>query len=165
MLDSLYKFEKLDPNNKEQLNKLLSEIKSTKKDSKEPLEAVQTWETETLKEIITLGKCLDIANIDILLAVKSPISMKQMNFSGADLQGLGVPPGRLFGDTLKALHIAVINGEVENNKEALIEKAKKILGIDDSEPVDVPLSNPTPKQARIKRRVMMIKLSTNDPNS
>lgn len=52
-------------------------------------------------------------------------SLKDLEVKGADLLALGVPQGKSIGLLLNRLLDAVINREVENNKEALLEKAMK----------------------------------------
>lgn len=147
LLDSIYQFEKI--SNKNEINNILLKLKSIKKDSKDSIEDIKLWESSTLKDIIDLGKCLGVANIEMLGQAKSPISMKEMNFTGADLQTLGVPPGKIFGSILKDLHTEIVNGLLENDKRILIERALQLF-------------ESSKKQAKRTNRLIMLKIAAGE---
>ena len=53
-------------------------------------------------------------------------SLKSLDINGDDLIALGVPRGKDIGRILSTLLNAVMDGEIENNKSALIDKVNKI---------------------------------------
>ncbi len=54
-------------------------------------------------------------------------SLKQLAVNGKDLIDIGIPPSKKTGEVLNALLEAVLNGEIENNKELLLDKAKNFI--------------------------------------
>ena len=56
-----------------------------------------------------------------------PPSLKNLAVSGEDIMALGMPKGRRVGEILSALLDAVIDEECENDKEALIKKARELI--------------------------------------
>ncbi len=56
-----------------------------------------------------------------------PPSLKNLAVSGGDIMALGVPKGKRVGEILSSLLDAVIDEECENEKEALIERAREML--------------------------------------
>jgi tRNA nucleotidyltransferase (CCA-adding enzyme) len=68
-----------------------------------------------LSHIISEKQCFRLADLDI---------------SGHDMLALGHPPGKGIGRTLSALLEMVMDGELENKRRALIEKAKEIFADD-----------------------------------
>lgn len=61
------------------------------------------------------------------LAARGAPSLSALAVGGADLIGLGLSPSPLFGEVLRALLSAVVEGEVKNEKEALLSLAKKLV--------------------------------------
>ncbi len=75
-----------------------------------------------------------LANIDAaltmarqLVAERPPFSLRDLAVKGRDLQGLGVAPGPIIGETLAFLFEKVIQQEKPNEKEALLESARVFL--------------------------------------
>lgn len=66
---------------------------------------------ELKEEIIKEGEC---------------VSLKTLAVNGKDIIALGITDGRRIGEILKMLLEKVIDGEVENEKEKLIEKIKAL---------------------------------------
>ena len=56
-----------------------------------------------------------------------PPSLKNLAVSGGDIMALGVPKGKRVGEILSSLLDAVIDEECENEKEALIERAREMF--------------------------------------
>lgn len=54
-------------------------------------------------------------------------SLKNLAVTGLDIMALGVPRGKKVGEILSALLDAVIDEECENEKKALLEKAKEMI--------------------------------------
>ena len=52
-------------------------------------------------------------------------SLKDLAVSGDDLLAAGVPAGRTIGKTLERLLTAVMDGRVENTREALLQLVRK----------------------------------------
>lgn len=61
-----------------------------------------------------------------IIAAKECFSLKDMKISGDDIIALGVPPSKRVGEILNALLSEVIDGELENTKEALILRASEL---------------------------------------
>jgi len=59
-----------------------------------------------------------------LLAADACLSLKTLRVKGDDLIALGVPAGKEIGRLLSALLDSVIDGELENDREALLQEAK-----------------------------------------
>ncbi len=64
--------------------------------------------------------------VDTVQEQNTCISIKQLSVRGSDLAEAGIPRSPEMGRILKKLLFFVIEGQVENTKEALIEKAKKM---------------------------------------
>ncbi len=63
-----------------------------------------------------------------VLEAGTALAVRDLAIDGHALMGeLGLAPGRVLGDLLKALLDAVIEGKVENEREALIAHAKMLL--------------------------------------
>ena len=62
-----------------------------------------------------------------LLAQEAVFSLKDLAVNGNDLIALGLPRGPEIGRTLKRLLEAVLNGELPNERERLLETARKEL--------------------------------------
>ena len=65
--------------------------------------------------------------VEQILAENACLSLKTLAISGNDLIRLGYKPGRELGDALQRLLDAVIDGEIPNDREALLEQANKLL--------------------------------------
>lgn len=61
-----------------------------------------------------------------LLSRKPCLSLSSLAIGGEDLIAIGVPRGKRIGELLKAALSAVIDGSVENEREALIALVKKM---------------------------------------
>ncbi len=66
---------------------------------------------EITKDIISANECF---------------SLKDMDISGKDIIALGVPPGKRIGQILDILLNEVIDGEINNEKETLIQRASEL---------------------------------------
>ncbi len=53
--------------------------------------------------------------------------LKDLAINGRDIMSLGVPQGKKVGEILNKCLGAVLDGEVENNTEALLERAKQFM--------------------------------------
>ncbi len=67
------------------------------------------------------------AALNAVLAAEQCFSMKHMAIGGHDLMELGVPQGREIGRILKALLAQVVDGDLLNDREVLIERAKELM--------------------------------------
>ncbi|MBQ4561067.1 MAG: CCA tRNA nucleotidyltransferase [Clostridia bacterium] len=61
-----------------------------------------------------------------VISANDCFSLKDMNISGKDIIALGVLPGKRIGEILNILLNEVIDGEIENVKETLIERASEL---------------------------------------
>ena len=66
------------------------------------------------------------AILETLLAEEACFSLKQMEVNGHDLMTLGLT-GPAIGKTLNLLLDKIVNGELPNEKEALMEQARKFM--------------------------------------
>ena len=57
----------------------------------------------------------------------APVSLRQLAVKGDDLTQIGVPKGKAVGQMLEQLLMQVIDGSVDNEREALISEARKNL--------------------------------------
>ncbi len=62
-----------------------------------------------------------------LISEEKVFSVKSLNISGKDLIEIGYMPGKLIGDLLDTMAKQVVDGKLENDKEALISYAVKNL--------------------------------------
>ena len=62
-----------------------------------------------------------------ILATKEALQVKDLNISGTDLINLGLPVNDTLSKTLKLLLDSVINGEIENTKEALLKETETLI--------------------------------------
>lgn len=62
-----------------------------------------------------------------IIADKECLKLNDMAVHGKDLKALGLPDGKLIGDILKILFDRVLENPQLNNKEILIEMAKKLI--------------------------------------
>lgn len=60
-----------------------------------------------------------------VIAEKQCFSIQDLEISGNDLLSLGIPQGKQLGEILKKLTGEVVDGTLENRREALIDRAKK----------------------------------------
>lgn len=65
--------------------------------------------------------------IAALIAEEKKFKIKDLALSGKDLLSLGIPEGKKIGEILKHLFCLVESKKIENNKEILLEEAKKFL--------------------------------------
>ncbi|EQB85733.1 tRNA nucleotidyltransferase (CCA-adding enzyme) [Clostridium punense] len=81
---------------------------------------IGTWNMVSYDEVIELKNqyCWVIEG-------KEPIYIKDLLVDGNDLITLGIPKGKVLGETLKYLLIQVMENKDNNTKEILIELAKK----------------------------------------
>ena len=59
-----------------------------------------------------------------IIASNQCFNLKQLEIGGNDLVNIGIPKGKVIGETLNRLLEMVINNELENDKEQLLNKAK-----------------------------------------
>lgn len=64
------------------------------------------------------------------LAEDACFTLKDLAVKGDDLLALGVPEGRQVGVLLQALLDAVLDGDIPNDREALLARAKELPGLD-----------------------------------
>ena len=64
--------------------------------------------------------------LDALLAQQPCFTLSGLAVKGSDLIAAGMQPGKQLGETLQRLLEAVMDGEVPNDREALLRKAKEI---------------------------------------
>ena len=64
--------------------------------------------------------------LDALLAQKPCFTLKQLNIRGNDLSGAGVPAGKAVGQCLQRLLEEVMTGDIPNEREALLARAREI---------------------------------------
>lgn len=77
-----------------------------------------------------------IRAMDLVRTVKRnslPTQISDLSIGGRDLMDLGYNQGRQIGETLEELLNLVIEGELENTREALMAHAKKARGSSDGE--------------------------------
>lgn len=62
-----------------------------------------------------------------VLEAEQCFSLKDLKVNGCDIIGLGVEQGKIVGKILNALLDGVISETVENNREALLQKAVEYI--------------------------------------
>ncbi len=67
------------------------------------------------------------AIMDEALAKDDCFSLKKLAVNGEDLMALGVPKGKEIGRVLGELLNCVIDGDIQNEKEVLIKKARELI--------------------------------------
>ncbi len=65
--------------------------------------------------------------MDAILPTKPCFSLRDLKINGEDILEMGVPEGPRVGEVLRAVLNDVIEGRVENNKELLLNQAKKYI--------------------------------------
>lgn len=65
--------------------------------------------------------------LDQLIAQQPCVTLKQLAVNGGDLLALGYPKGPALGQALQKLLDAVLEGELDNDREALLSKAALFL--------------------------------------
>ncbi len=65
--------------------------------------------------------------INDVLEKQQCFSLKQLAVNGKDLIDIGIQPSKQTGEILNILLEAVLNDELENNKEILLEKAESLI--------------------------------------
>jgi tRNA nucleotidyltransferase (CCA-adding enzyme) len=73
---------------------------------------------DKLRGIEALERCLQLA-----LQKKLPYRLKDLAITGDDLKSIGIAPGPQVGRILNALLVKVMDGELQNEKEALLKAA------------------------------------------
>lgn len=75
------------------------------------------------------AKALDevISALDRIECEKLCVKIKDLEVNGKDIMQLGVKEGKMIGDVLQELLDKVVEGEIPNQKAALIEEAKALL--------------------------------------
>lgn len=96
---------------------LLIELKTADDTAKNPEKAAESLETdrqlfEIAKRVIEAGGCLGIHDLSI---------------SGSELIALGLRQGKGVGDILNKLFLCVASGELPNEREALLQRAKSLI--------------------------------------
>ena len=75
--------------------------------------------------------CADLdafcACLEEVLRQNACVSLSTLAVGGEDLMALGVPPSPEMGKILEKLLCAVVDGEAENTREALLERARALL--------------------------------------
>ena len=61
-----------------------------------------------------------------VLAQKQCFSFKDLAISGRDILALGIPQGQKVGEILKEILRQVIDGEIENDRNALLKKVETL---------------------------------------
>lgn len=75
-----------------------------------------------------VDKCVEIRKIvDDILASEQCFSLKHLDINGKDIISLGVSEGKIVGVILQELLRQVIDEQVENEHEALIQKAREMI--------------------------------------
>ena len=75
-----------------------------------------------------IERCLAIRDIlDEVVEQEQCFSMKDLAINGKDVMSLGVPEGRLVGDTLRHILDMVTNGEIPNETEPQMQTARQYL--------------------------------------
>ena len=64
--------------------------------------------------------------LDALLAQKPCFTLKQLSIRGNDLPSAGVPAGKAVGQCLQRLLEEVMAGDIPNEREALLSRAREI---------------------------------------
>ncbi len=67
------------------------------------------------------------SQMHIIMESNQCVSEKQLQINGKDLIQLGVQPGRKLGFIKGEMLKRVIDGDIENNRECLVEYAKKLI--------------------------------------
>jgi tRNA nucleotidyltransferase (CCA-adding enzyme) len=69
-------------------------------------------------------------NYEKILEQNQCVALKDLEITGNDLIGIGVPKGKIIGEILNNLLNDVIENPENNKREILMEKAKKMTNID-----------------------------------
>ena len=77
-----------------------------------------------------IERCLALHDIlDNVIEQEQCFSMKDLAINGKDIMSLGVPEGKLVGDTLRHILDMVINGELSNELEPQMQIAQQYLTV------------------------------------
>ena len=114
-------------NNKKQIKKILSKIGEDKfrkllKVQKADILAQSFYKRE--EKLLNMELCEK--TFEEIINEKECFSLKDLSVNGRDLIHLGIEKGEDIGKTLDTLLNFVIDGKLENEKEALLEKSKEI---------------------------------------
>ena len=101
----------------------------SRSDIKRLLSKMEIEEVEallSLRELVSNRKEPYLAELSEILLLGEPYSLKHLKISGADITALGFS-GEVIGKTLNYLLSLVIDGKCDNEREALILKAKELF--------------------------------------
>lgn len=77
-----------------------------------------------------IERCIAVRELMNSIIVENQcFAIKDLLICGTDILNLGVPQGKLVGEILNYLLDKVISGELDNNKEVLIDEVKYYLGV------------------------------------
>jgi tRNA nucleotidyltransferase (CCA-adding enzyme) len=69
------------------------------------------------------------AHVGRVMAAGAAVSLRDLAISGHDLLELGLRPGPIFGEILRALLDEVVEEPALNEREALLSRAREIAGL------------------------------------
>jgi tRNA nucleotidyltransferase (CCA-adding enzyme) len=98
------------------LSKSISKVNSKTQKSMRPCGGISHHEYDLLENIL-----------DNIIEQNECFSLSDLAVSGKDLGEIGVPEGKIIGETLNSLLDLVIGGKVENKKDALLAEARKLI--------------------------------------
>lgn len=79
-----------------------------------------------------IARCVAVKELmNSIIAEEQCFAIKDLSVCGTDILNLGVPQGKLVGEVLNHLLDKVISGELDNNKNILIDEAKCHFSIGD----------------------------------
>lgn len=80
---------------------------------------------------VKIEKCNELRRILCgIIESEQCFSLKKLAVDGDDIKSLGVPEGKLVGHILNSLLNAVVDSEVQNEREALMHEARKLILIE-----------------------------------
>lgn len=84
----------------------------------------EKYREEKLQKLAVLQQSLEL-----ILAQGQCFSLRDMAVKGSDLLQIGIPNGKQIGQILDKLLALVMDGEIENDKEKLLDRAKRLSKI------------------------------------
>ena len=69
----------------------------------------------------------DAALLEEISAEEGRLTLEKLAVKGRDLLSLGLSPGPAVGEVLRRLLTLVLDGEIQNDREALLDRARRIL--------------------------------------